>query len=124
MKAPEEFIDTLKIMLFQMETERLEVSLIPHPDIEKAQAGAKIRYVENQNPEWYRLLCALYQSTAPRYKRCTKFHTKIKRQHIMSILERLIKGMNVNSKYAEELIVIAEGLEEDWEDEYRRYNEL
>ncbi len=53
-RLEEIFSEEARILYHELESNRLEVTLIPAPDPQFQ--GHKIRYVENTNPGWYRNL--------------------------------------------------------------------
>lgn len=111
-------------MLSELESQRLEVVLVPSRDPDCAMRGGMIRAVQEANPEWYQDFCS--QFTAKRrascrrcYRRCQcdkeerqrlrwrtrprRLHdTLIKRQDTIRGLRELIKGQCV-SIYAQRL---------------------
>lgn len=109
-------------MIYELESNRLEVFLMPAPA--PAFPGHQIRAVESQNPEWYRYLCRQYQSNRNSRKGKHKKHgdTKIKRRHILYILQHLADGKTVDSKYKKFLISIAKKMEEEFEEEFLSTN--
>lgn len=92
-------------MLYELQTNWLEVVLIPQKD--PANADACIRRSISQNVDWYRQLCANHESSGKQSKRRKKFQTKIKRKDIISTLTRLIGKGECDRKYADELVEIA-----------------
>jgi hypothetical protein len=102
-------------MIYELESNRLEVFLTPAPA--PAFPGHQIRTVESRNPDWYRDLCDQYQSNRTGRKGRFKKHgdTKIRRQHILSVLRRLANGEDFDSKYKEFLVDVAKNLKEQFE---------
>ena len=96
------------VMLDELYQYNLEVCLVPSRYREYAIRGAKIRSVINCNPKWYRKLCDKYQSS--RIRRSSKSDTRIRRQNIINILERIASGFNSTSYYLNDLIKIAESV--------------
>jgi hypothetical protein len=78
--------------LLQLESNYLEVVLIPSRDHDCAMRGGKIRAVQYQNAEWYRGFCAEHESQRKDRNRWRKFKTKIKRRGTRRALQELIAG--------------------------------
>ena len=97
-------------MLDELETQRLEVVLIPQPD--PANPGACLRAVAAVNPAWYRRICAAFESRRKRHYR--KFKTKVKRAEIRRVLAALCEKKTTQSIYAKWLLNEAA----------RRYNQI
>jgi hypothetical protein len=96
----------LEIMLSELESHRLEVCLVPlNPKMRGYNDGGCKRTLLDQNPRWYRSLCAEHASS--RGARRGKFDTRIRRQNIERVLARLIAGKKSWSKYADDLRRIA-----------------
>lgn len=95
-------------MLDELYQYNLEVCLVPSRYKEYAIRGAKIRSVINCNPAWYKKLCDKYQSS--RIRRSIKSDTRIRRQNIINILERVAGGLNSSSYYLNDLIKIAKSI--------------
>ena len=94
-----------KCLLWSLQNSSLEVILVPSRDREIASRGGMIRAVVSKNPDWYRKLCEDYPSA--RTRRSFKPDTKIKRNNIIKVLEKLSKGQKVRSKYVDDLRKIA-----------------
>jgi hypothetical protein len=103
-KTYPELKEILSEMLCELESNYLEVILIPQKD--PPNIGACNRAAVCINCEWYRQLCSEFESRRKRQYR--KFKTKIRRQSIIRILNRLIDGKCCHSKYVEWLINEAE----------------
>lgn len=99
-----ELKEILSEMLYELESNYLEVILIPQRD--PSNVGACNRAAISQNCQWYRDICGDYESR----RKCQyrKFKTKIRRQSIRRILIRLIDGKPSTSKYVEWIINYAE----------------
>jgi hypothetical protein len=82
---------------------RLEVALVPSRDPQTAARGGRIRVAVQQNPEWYRELCAGHPSNR-RGKRAL-FQTRIKRQLTLKALALIAQGKPAGV-YAERLRVV------------------
>ena len=106
--------DCFRHMIYELEYNRLEVFLVPAP--EPAHVGHMVRAVENRNPDWYRDLCERYQSNRNSRKGRYKKHgdTKIKRQHILSVLRRMANGEVFDCKYKEFLVDVAINMKEQF----------
>jgi hypothetical protein len=89
-------------LLADLQCSRLEVVLIPSRDPDCAMRGGMIRAVQEQNADWYRKFCGLYETTGKKRWRRAKFQTKIKRRETIYGLEQLIEG-KCESQYADRL---------------------
>ena len=94
-------------MLDDMSIYYLEVGLVPSRHREIAVRGGMIRCTFNQNPQWYKKLCARYGSS--RVRKSSKSDTRIRRQNIFRVLSRLADGKPSRSYYSADLIKIAAG---------------
>lgn len=94
----------LQEMQYELQSSRLEVILIPQCD--PVNVGACVRAAVSFNCEWYRKLCADFESN--RRRKYRKFKTKVKRKNIERILSRLIAGKESDSIYAEWIITYAQ----------------
>jgi hypothetical protein len=93
----------LHVMLAELESNRLEVVLVPSK--RAANPWDMIRVCASRNAAWYRKFCAAHSSTR---KRSNPHHdTCIRRANTISVLSRLTEGKRTHSKYAEELLNIA-----------------
>lgn len=81
-----------KRLLDELESNSLEVVLIPSRDPDCAMRGGMIRAVQYQNAEWYRVFCGEHETTGKKKYRRQKFQTKIKRHHTRRALNELIEG--------------------------------
>jgi hypothetical protein len=88
--------------LLELDTNCLEVVLIPSRDPDCAMRGGKIRAVQSQNAEWYRKFCSEHESNRKDRLRWSKFKTKIKRAQTRTALLELISG-RCESGYARDL---------------------
>ena len=111
--------DCFRHMLYELEYNRLEVLLVPAPD--PAHVGHMVRMVEHCNVDWYRELCGMYKSNRNSRKGRFNKHgdTKIKRQHILSVLRRMANGEEFECKYKEFLVDVAKNMKERFEYEMR-----
>lgn len=78
--------------LLELESNYLEVVLIPSRDHDCYMRGGMIRAVQYQNATWYRLFCAEHESQRRDLHKWRKFKTKIKRQGTRRALKELIAG--------------------------------
>jgi hypothetical protein len=78
--------------LVELESNALEVVLIPSRDPDCAMRGGMIRAVQYQNADWYRAFCSEHESQRKDRNRWRKFKTKIKRQSTKRALKELIAG--------------------------------
>jgi hypothetical protein len=104
--APPELREQLAWMREQLDFLCLDVWLIPAP--EPQGLGHYIRYVANQNPQWYRRLLQAF----PRYRRPGRDHnrypdSRLKRGAVVDILDRLIDGRGSASIYATSVLACA-----------------
>ena len=112
-------VDIYKDMLQQLKDNRLEVKVgKAHYN---SESGVGIREVVSENCEWYRDLCSRYSSNrglkgSRRRNDRKKHQTKIKRQYIALLLQKLILGVGFESKYKQDLIEIANNQKDIWED--------
>lgn len=88
--------------LIELESNCLEVVLIPSRDHDCAMRGGMIRAVQSQNADWYRKFCAEHESDRKDRLRWSKFKTKIKRACTRRALGELIAG-KCESAYARDL---------------------
>lgn len=91
-----------RILLDELESNHLEVVLIPSGDPECAMRGGMIRAVQSQNAKWYREFCAEHESNRKDRIRWSKFKTKVKRAHTRRALNELIDG-KCETPYAKDL---------------------
>ena len=96
--------DALAEMLAELASHQLCVVLVPAPD--PRHEGHCVRARADQNPRWYRAFCAAH--LASRLRRNPRPDTLIKRANTLAVLERLAAGRESRSKYAAELLAIAE----------------
>ena len=92
--------DALEMLLAEFEAHRLEVGLVPAR--EARHYGPMVRVTFSRNCGWYRRLCARHASL--RRRRNTHFDTAIRRRDIARLLQRMINGRPVRSKYAHEIL--------------------
>jgi hypothetical protein len=97
-------VPLLDEMFYELSEERLEVGLVPGNNPEKVDNGRMIRVAISVNPDWYQELCAMYPGSRTKHRPPHRKDTKIKRQYIMIVLERMIRNRRSNSKYAEYLL--------------------
>jgi len=112
-----ELIESLKFMLTQLEQNRLEVDLIDAP--EPMHVEHKIRVKNSSNPVWYSELCVNNPGTW--FKRTHKSSargTAIRRKYIILLLNRLIKNNPIESKYNEQLLEIAQEMNDGTRPDY------
>ena len=89
--------DVLREMYYELLENRLEVILIPQRD--PPNPGACLRAVCRSNADWYRELCGDYESR--RRQQYRKFKTKVKRRHIIGVMEKQLASKTTQSKYAQ-----------------------
>lgn len=88
-------------MYEELASNQLEVGLIPADD--KKHYSHCVRAVFQQNPQWYQELCKRYEANRKKPRRSWKHDTRIKRRHILNILQRLANGESGFSRYEEPL---------------------
>lgn len=98
-------------MLYELQSNRLEVILVPQD--EPVNVGACIRVAIAFNCQWYRELCGAFESN--RKRKYKKFKTKVKRKRIEHILLRMISGINVGGVYAEWIREYATKMQEEYD---------
>ena len=86
--------DRATIMLYELDSHRLIVELIPSNDFEIAERGGKVRAVMSQNCVWYRKFCSLYTSGRRRTRQGRKHDTLIKRAATRAALLKLMRGID------------------------------
>lgn len=91
--------ETFAELLAELESNRLEVALIParHPRHETHC----VRVAIGQNPTWYRRLCAANPSSRRRARALPD--TRIRRRDVLAILGRLAAGKPTRSRYVSAL---------------------
>jgi hypothetical protein len=90
-------------MLIELQSQHLEVVLVPSREYEWIIRGWKVRCVQESNCEWYRKFCEQFPSrrTRPRHKK--KFDTLIKRRETIAALEQISEG-TIHGLYVGRLI--------------------
>lgn len=108
--------------LLEMQNEllenRLEVILIPQ--VNPPNVGACIRVAARSNCSWYQKMCGDFPSKR-RYP-YRKFKTAVKRRHIVKVLEKMIAGRDVKSKYADWITSYAERLDAEYSAQQKNNN--
>jgi hypothetical protein len=97
-------VTPLEEMLNELESHMLVTILAPSKRRDR-QEHDQIRVNMDENPRWYRKLCANHPSS--REVRRGKFDTRIKRANVLSTLRTLVKRGHSPSKYVDELTRIA-----------------
>ena len=94
-------------MFNDLDSHRLEVQLVPlNPRLRNWSEYGMKRVVTDMPPRWYRLMCQRH--TSSREIRRGKQDTRVRRQNILRVLSRLVNGLPVRSKYAPEILRVAE----------------
>lgn len=97
----------LELMLAELESNRLEVQLVPlNPRLRNYNEGGCKRVLVDRNCAWYRAMCSRHPSS--RGVRRGGFDTRIRRVNVERLLRRLIAGLPSCSKYAAEILRVAE----------------
>ncbi len=92
----------------ELQSHRLEVQLVPlNPRLRNWTEYGMKRVCVGKSPRWYSTLCSRH--TSSRAIRRGKHDTKIKRRNVERLLARLVKGLPTRSKYAAEILRVAEG---------------
>jgi hypothetical protein len=107
------------IMREELETSRLMVVLVPS-DLSHQPTRRKRRVAEERNPEWYRNLCALYQSD--RAHRRKHGDTIIRRAHVLRALNEIANGRVVTT-YAQRVFPFVQRYGRDLQRRHRSRNE-
>lgn len=94
---------TLQCMLDELEGGGLLVLLAPAP--QQRHTGHCVRVVADENPEWYRALCAAHLSS--RRRRNPRPDTLIRRRHTLRSLRKMIAGEQAGPRYGERLLEAA-----------------
>lgn len=92
-------------MYYDLIINRLDVTLVPSINPDRAANGCCSRVVVSRNPKWYREFCGKYLDKRKK--------TIIKRKDIIRILDRLRKGNTSVSMYKEDLLDIANDMIEE-----------
>lgn len=98
--------------LLELDSNCLEVVLIPSRDPDCYLRGGMIRAVQSQNCDWYRRFCAEHESNRRDRLRWSKFKTKIKRAWTRRALLELIAG-KCETAYAKDLASFIHRYESD-----------
>ncbi|WP_269526509.1 hypothetical protein [Coraliomargarita parva] len=85
-----------EFLLNELESQQLQVCLAPAT--EPKHEGHQVRVVMERNPPWYRRLCESFPSS-----RAGRIRTRVKRQHILRLLDRLAAGERLDSQYVPNL---------------------
>lgn len=93
-------------MLWELETNYLEVVLIPAS--EQRHSGHCIRAVQNANCGWYKDFCSLF----PSGRKGRKIRTRIKRRETVRALKKIIAG-KTEGVYVERLLRLIESLNQE-----------
>ncbi len=99
----DKILRALELMLIDLESNQLEVILIPEK--RRTHEMGFIRVAASKNCKWYREFCAKYSSD--RKRKNLAFDTRIKRRNVIVLLEKMISGKEVKSKYKDEILRIA-----------------
>jgi hypothetical protein len=84
-------------LLNELESNYLEVVLIPAPD--RRHSGHCVRAVQSANADWYRDFCNKY----PSRRKGFKTRTRIKRRETIKALEKILSG-DFSGVYSERLL--------------------
>lgn len=88
--APHELRPALRLMLQDLECERLEVILVPAPE-RRVHRWQAVRAVFGRNPAWYRELAATFQRTR-RVRTARKSDPRFKRADVVDVIQRLLSS--------------------------------
>lgn len=92
-------------MYYDLIINRLDVTLVPSINPDRAANGCCSRVVVSRNPKWYREFCEKYLDERNK--------TIIKRKNTLKTLDRLRNNKTTRSKYQEDLLDIANGMIEE-----------
>jgi hypothetical protein len=98
-QAQDAFIDCAERLLYELDTERNVVALVPRNDCD----SRKIRVVESRNPQWYSELCKAYPDTSRKTPRThprakagfTEHDTVIRRASTTGSLRRIAESRDL-----------------------------
>lgn len=93
-------------MLFELESNYLEVVLVPAR--EQRHSTHCIRAVQYENAAWYRKFCEQYPSA----RKGTKIRTRIKRRETIDALQKILNGVT-SGIYVERLLDFIEAEEKE-----------
>lgn len=93
----------LQYLLCELESNSLQVCLAPSK--RGINESDQIRVALSRNANWYRAMCAKFQSG--RKKSRTNFDTLIKRRETLKALNRLIDGRALGTVYEERILAAA-----------------
>lgn len=96
----------LEYLLAELESNSLQVCLAPSK--RRINESDQIRVALSRNANWYRAMCAKFQSG--RKKSRTNFDTLIKRRETLKALNRLIEGRAKGTIYEARILAIAKGI--------------
>lgn len=103
---PIELREALSLMLEELESNRLEVMLVPQR--RRTNECGMIRVAVSKNAKWYRDFCAQYPSG--RFRRNAAPDTRIKRAQTERTLRRLLAGVPARGEYAHRILPLARRL--------------
>lgn len=98
-------------MLDDLDSNRLDVILVPSRRHEIAIRGGMIRAVQATNPDWYRRLCSDYLKRRKRPRNSRKPDTRLVRKTIRSILCTWIKTGRTRSMLKDDIARYAKEFE-------------
>ncbi len=87
----------LRSMLRELERSHLIVVLVP-----AKRGNGKVRQADEQNPDWYRDMCAAYPSTRFRHNHAPD--TRIRRREVLICLRKMADGKPVAGAYVERIL--------------------
>jgi hypothetical protein len=93
----------LELLLAELEGNQLEVALVPSR--RPVNVGGCVRVAVSRNARWYRDFCARHPSSRRRLNAAPD--TRIKRANVRRLLEALIAGRPVRSRYRAEILRLA-----------------
>ena len=115
----------LQEMLDDLHNEHFKVEKVPQTGVYANDDGREQRVLVSQNPPWYQDLAAL--NPKPEYRLCRKTGKSIKRRarknpqtglkksHIVSTIEKMIKNLQTNSRHADFFLDVAQSKFEIYE---------
>lgn len=104
-------------MYNELNNAHFDVILVPAPV--PMFSGHKVRMVNVSNPQWYKDICSQFITCRNNVRRKYRKHvdTRVKRQDILALLKRLATGQDVNSKYKDCLLTVADRINDAIEQE-------
>lgn len=103
MKVKTELVPILEEILFEFQTSKPEICLIPSKNESCAKDGGMIRVATISNPQWYRRMCSCFPRSGSGGRKKNP-RTIVKRKGTEKNIKLLIKNLKSSSKYAPYII--------------------